>query len=1116
MNPIEDCSEYFEKLSEIYFDRVLDNRKKIIQIHKVYKTFYKFLLSREQRHFSTLLAGISFINDRLNLDKQLIEKELSLTRLFRSLTKNPKAAASVDDVNFSFKYTGQIIKELSEFEPPPEISILLASLPELTLAYQQRKEKQRIDISGAVVTVNPFYKRKIDALYLELKCRHDDTGEFNLKIGYPFVEMANMIFEGMSFNLLGAEIIRTEPLTLSVHKQGLIIFEPDYLIDATDLAESYGFKEGYKIYFLKRYFSTGVSYALVLGNMVNTLFDEILINPDIDFEEAKSRAFKQKPLSMFALIAKGIIKPKAISLELELYYHKIQNIVKNTISENFKDAVFSVESSFISPVYGIQGRLDLLAEYPDDPTRKDIVELKSGNCPNLSYSITSPDDKKIPIGVWLNHLGQVIAYNLLLESTFLGRKGSSSILYVKSDDSPLRDVANFPNVIQQMVLHRNYIILLENAIQNGSYKFFENCGKIVSNGLPPYISDKINAFERTFNSLSEIEQMYLKEYSAFILRESYAVKTGGTLNNGNLGYSALWNESPDEKSENLNILTGLILNNELSDFENLHLVFDINDADVYTSFRNGDIAILFSYSEENIYGNISNQLLKCTIKSINSIQVRVSLRNKLISRELFNTDFLWRLEPDSMDSIDKLSYSSIYKFLLCKENKRQLLFGQSAPQFGNENHYHDENLNENQREIVEKAINCKDYFLIQGPPGTGKTNVVLKHIVKAIIAGTNENILITAYTNRAVDEMISSLKSITPELDYIRIGSKEASDDTERHLPNIIETYGLNAGYKKIKDARIVLSTVASILTNQELFDIKKFDTLIVDESSQILEPQLLGIIAQTGRFILIGDEKQLPPVVIQNETGRKCQNKVLNDIGLLDFSESLFERLIRTSKLNGWTSAFCQLEYQARMHKDIQEFPSRFFYSNTLKTAFENQSQENNLFNGYSDNPFENILASGRMIFIDCPDEKGKINKKEADAAIGIVNYLSGKLALNQNSIGIIAPFRIQCFELYKRLSESQKSLITVDTVERFQGSQREYIILSMATGSRSLLERAVSTDTSGMIDRKLNVALTRAKSHFILLGNSGILSFSEHYRSLINHIREKNQIFLYQDIIS
>ena len=118
-------------------------------------------------------------------------------------------------------------------------------------------------------------------------------------------------------------------------------------------------------------------------------------------------------------------------------------------------------------------------------------------------------------------------------------------------------------------------------------------------------------------------------------------------------------------------------------------------------------------------------------------------------------------------------------------------------------------------------------------------------------------------------------------------------------------------------------------------------------------------------------------------------------------------------------------------------------------------------------------------------------------------------------STIGVISPFKLQCNNIIKEISPNYNELITVDTVERYQGSQREIIIISMAVNSESLLERATSSNALMDIDRKLNVAITRAKEHLIMLGNSDILSKSKDYKKFIEYCKIKNSYIKFEEFI-
>lgn len=155
-------------------------------------------------------------------------------------------------------------------------------------------------------------------------------------------------------------------------------------------------------------------------------------------------------------------------------------------------------------------------------------------------------------------------------------------------------------------------------------------------------------------------------------------------------------------------------------------------------------------------------------------------------------------------------------------------------------------------------------------------------------------------------------------------------------------------------------------------------------------------------------------------------------------------------------------------------------------------------------------ILMNHRVIFIDSDIEKSA--KKHSQEAERIKIILSGLekiygTKLENDDVGIITPFRAQCNEIYRRIDVNQKGKITIDTVERFQGSEREVIIISFAVNYPALIRQisSILTLNGTLIDRKLNVAMTRAKKQLILLGASQVLMKSEIYAKLIEIIKKE-----------
>jgi superfamily I DNA and/or RNA helicase len=413
-----------------------------------------------------------------------------------------------------------------------------------------------------------------------------------------------------------------------------------------------------------------------------------------------------------------------------------------------------------------------------------------------------------------------------------------------------------------------------------------------------------------------------------------------------------------------------------------------------------------------------------------------------------------------------------------------------------------------------------EVFLLIGPPGTGKTSIALKQMVETELQTNKRNILLLSYTNRAVDEICKTLKSISAHLPFIRIGSELNCDPEFR--PYLLEKQLDNCNKREdvaqvIEHCRIFAGTVASVWNKPEIFHLKQFDLAIIDEATQLLEPHLLGVLSvQTPsgenavkRFVLIGDHKQLPAVVLQSKEESRVDHPLLNAIGLTNLSDSLFERLYRKYRESGVNHAYGFLAKQGRMHPAISAFPSDCFYEGRLESV----GLPHQLTDDY---PFE------RLTFHDIKpypkDASEKTNRKEAEKAVAICRELykyhqtEGE-SFDFQTVGIITPFRNQIALIRKLLQETGIPVfasITVDTVERFQGSQRDIIIYSFCIKTDYQLTALpnIMEENGKIIDRKLNVALTRAKKQLYIIGNEELLQKNELYQKLLQHIKQAHPL--------
>jgi DNA replication ATP-dependent helicase Dna2 len=296
---------------------------------------------------------------------------------------------------------------------------------------------------------------------------------------------------------------------------------------------------------------------------------------------------------------------------------------------------------------------------------------------------------------------------------------------------------------------------------------------------------------------------------------------------------------------------------------------------------------------------------------------------------------------------------------------------------------------------------------------------------------------------------------------------------------------------------------------------------VVIDEASQILEPMLVGLLPKFKHFLLIGDHKQLPAVVAQDPELSKVYDTRLHEIGLYDLRNSFFERLYKRAQTQNWHHAYAQLSHQGRMHQEIMTFPSRYFYEEKLRIlppetpGHEVQISMLNYPKLAEASVLEKALSSQRMIFCTTPLDKlgaaHKTNRHEAELVGELVEkiqalYTREGRAFTPRSLGIITPYRAQIAQIRQALLHKgiDVDLITIDTVERYQGGARDIIIISLSTNTASQFRSLISLSEEG-VDRKLNVALTRAREQLIILGNEELLSGNEVYRELMRYCQKE-----------
>ena len=432
-------------------------------------------------------------------------------------------------------------------------------------------------------------------------------------------------------------------------------------------------------------------------------------------------------------------------------------------------------------------------------------------------------------------------------------------------------------------------------------------------------------------------------------------------------------------------------------------------------------------------------------------------------------------------------------------------------------------LNRSQEEAVQKVIEAQEVAIVHGPPGTGKTTTLIEAVIETLQRETQ--VMVCAPSNAAVDWISEQLAR--RGVNVLRVGNPLRMSDEmlecsyERRYaahPDYSELWSIRralresnvaSGKSREKQARLAKmrdrATELEIRIRYDLFDQarvvactligsayhilegKHFSTLFIDEAAQALEPACWAAILKADRVIFSGDHQQLPPTIKCPEAAR----------GGLD--RTLMQKVAKAKP-----ESVSLLTVQYRMNKDIMGFSSHWFYHDRLTAAPE-----------VADRLVSPIDTP--LMWIDTSQchfgekESRTLSRTNAEEARLLIHTLRDyvemvgmkKIQDERVDFGIISPYRAQV-RLIRKLLRWQKFFrtlrgqITVNSVDGFQGQERDVIILSMVRDNEK--------GTIGFLRdlRRMNVAITRARMKLIILGNAETLSQHKFYHHFIEYVKD------------
>lgn len=891
----------------------------------------------------------------------------------------------------------------------------------------------------------------------------------------------------------------------------LLIWHPDILVPSTTVADQLFCPR--KSVLTNRLRMPGeLSIPLIVGNIVHELF-QLCFLTEIYTREYLENALEEKLLNRLLEIfsigdclaeVRRRIEDKlpAIIAWFETFYKKSpKEIPTNKRQQKIRFSVadaLDIEESLWSPMFGIKGNVDV--------TIKAFLEGESAqNRYLLPMEIKTGEPH-------LSHQAQASLYSLLFKDRYNADISSFVLLYTSAKESTtkhdisaadLRSLVNLRNRISVYLQFGNQELpdLMRQqkcdrcSIQQScmTYNYLIESGTLEDSGLRDGTYEGLTAHLQSNEDYKE----FLSVWDMLLSKEEeFASRFNADL----------WKlPSQERESTYGNSLGNLVITQSIDNVRtNRAYIYRFEretptaNAMNSTQLRKNDKVII---SDEA--GNFG--IAQGTILDIGNCFVTISSSRKIISTEVKSDRFhraavLRRTQDGPSQTLTTVRFridlnEMFYGMGMARFNvlnlfqadgdhkRRKLIVDLEAPTYSTNSMLSAEScpvFNSDQRKVLEKLGRTQDYLLILGMPGTGKTTTIA-HIIHALVE-EGKSVLLSSHTNSAVDNILLKLKEL--KVDFARIGlASRVHPEIRDYIPGSaardIESYEDYARF--VLQPRVVAATclsVGDIMFGQR----ERFDYCFIDEASQVAMPISLGPIALADKFVLVGDHNQLPPLVTNPDA------KIRSGL-----SKSLFEMLAHAHP-----QSVIELTHQYRMCSDIMLVANKLVYNDKLLCGSERVAEQTLKVNISKLKPFiqsPHQISSSWLGHVLNEDTKVTFlnhdNVPGAEMRIGenVTNPLEARLiaqmvealvacGVDASRIGVMTLYRSQL----KLLADSlrQYPLVEVLTVDRFQGRDKDCIFFSMVRSNDEGRTGNLITDW-----RRINVAITRAKSKLVLVGS-------------------------------
>lgn len=920
-----------------------------------------------------------------------------------------------------------------------------------------------------------------------------------------------------------------------------VIVHPDLLVSGTRVATSFTCPR--RTVLDERLKSSEYSTAALIGTLLHQIFQAGLVKdePTKEFLDEYAGVVLQKNVE--SLYACGVSEKDILNTLIEANPRLLNwiSLFKNsqfqkapTVDFGSEDGlkkvniseVIDIEEMSWAPKYGLKGMIDASVRVKVESNTSGVVEkivpleFKSGKRPNGQSS--------------MEHCAQVILYTLLMSERYLKPIDSGLLYYLQSDHthgitvrrSDLVGLIMRRNELATSILKALTTQQLPPMLQSPSIckgcRHLDVCtlyhkahgGSTENSGM----GDLFNAYT---NHLTTAHSDFLRHWDWLIDLEAGEAEHRK---------KDIWRSRNSRRDESACSLSSLVL--DTSDKEtcctpsrdkrftyrflgqNLTSeqaeTFVGNTPGAGDSMRTG-FACKLSRGDVVILSTESGRraIASGVISDISRSHVSVSFSKRLRlpgSRPLSEVqdlvNQLWRIDKDEFITsfaVMRFNLVQLFRQDARSSHLRKMIVDLEPPRFDSgcifsqdpaiSYVWSEEKLNDDQRRAIVKILTAKDYTLILGMPGTGKTSTMV-HAVKALLM-RGASILLTSYTNSAVDNLLIKLKN--QGIDFVRIGRPEVvHEDVREHCFPEKGMESVDGIKVRLEQVKVVAVTCLGITS--PLLASKRFDVCIMDEAGQTTLPVSLGPLTFASVFVLVGDHYQLPPLVQSTEAQE-------NGLGI-----SLFCRLSEAHP-----QAISALQSQYRMCQGIMQLSNALIYGDRLRCGSTDVA--NAKLNFAKENLYSSwlkVLEPGMpVVFLNTDllpafEEKDRKTLKNPIEAciIGKITEELVESGIKEEDIGIITPYNSQADLIRDAVCRTS---VEIHTIDKYQGRDKDCILVSFVRSNKE----GNHCNSSLLGDwHRINVAVTRAKKKLIMVGSLATLSKLPLLKLLIENVDKQSGI--------